>query len=273
MASASKSFIEQQLPTGTTVTQAIGGDRGAMGLRGVAGELGNVSQSDVGSAFDRAVATQGQKLVQRGVDITAIAEQAMEADVTAYGSGNAAQIYFHLYPRKILLRELNNAFPGMVDALVQHEGIWLVVGYADDGTAVAMGKKGRRNLHTGEVEGEDPLLVYAPQSGHGAASVETVWQLKRVMDFPSAGDLWAISTLYPDGTVAALEELVGNHGGVGGEQTDAFIFHPSDLAVPETRQLNRCLPYPQQPSAATTAISGERDTSKLSVHQDGQVGG
>ena len=55
------------------------------------------------------------------------------------------------------------------------------------------------------------------------------------MDFPSAGDLWLISTVYPDGTVAALEELVGSHGGVGGEQTDAFIFHPPDLAVPETR--------------------------------------
>jgi hypothetical protein len=44
-----------------------------------------------------------------------------------------------------------------------------------------------------------------------------------------------ISTVYPDGTVAALEELVGNHGGLGGEQTDAFIFHPADMEVPETR--------------------------------------
>jgi hypothetical protein len=40
--------------------------------------------------------------------------------------------------------------------------------------------------------------------------------------------------LYPDGTVAALEELIGNHGGLGGEQTDAFIFHPDDMEVPET---------------------------------------
>jgi hypothetical protein len=55
------------------------------------------------------------------------------------------------------------------------------------------------------------------------------------MEFPSAGDLWLISTVYEDGTVAALEELIGNHGGVGGEQTDAFIFHPPDLEVPETR--------------------------------------
>ena len=55
------------------------------------------------------------------------------------------------------------------------------------------------------------------------------------MDFPHAGDLMLISTVYPDGTVAALEELIGSHGGIGGEQTDAFIFHPPDLAVPDTR--------------------------------------
>jgi len=33
--------------------------------------------------------------------------------------------------------------------------------------------------------------------------------------------------VFEDGTVAALEELIGNHGGLGGEQTDAFLFiHP-----------------------------------------------
>ena len=57
------------------------------------------------------------------------------------------------------------------------------------------------------------------------------------MDFPHAGDLMVISTVYPDGTVAALEELIGNHGGLGGEQTDAFLFHPPDLVVPPTRNV------------------------------------
>jgi Yip1 domain len=31
-----------------------------------------------------------------------------------------------------------------------------------------------------------------------------------------------------------MEELVGNHGGVGGEQTDAFIFHPKTFSIPAT---------------------------------------
>ena len=86
------------------------------------------------------------------------------------------------------------------------------------------------------------------QAGTAQASLETrIWQLKRVMDFPHAGDLWLISTVYPDGTVAALEELIGNHGGLGGEQTDAFVFHPADMAVTRDAQRHRRLPHPQQP--------------------------
>ena len=134
------------------------------------------------------------------------------------------------------MSELNSVYPQMIDALVQHEGIGMVVGYADDMTAVALGKGGQRNLHTGEVVGVDPVAPYAKAEGPGTGTLETrVWQLQRVMDFPHAGDLWLISTVYPDGTVAALEELIGNHGGLGGEQTDAFIFHPHDMAVGETR--------------------------------------
>jgi len=231
-----KEFIEQQLPAGTTVEQSIGGDTGAVGLQGVAGELANVQSTDASNVLGNAVARQGQKLAAKGAGVQDSAGGGAPAQVLAYGSGNAAQVYFDLYPRKIKLSELAAAYPGMVEALVQHEGIGMVLGYDDDMSVVVLGKHGRRNLDTGEVIGEDPVAVYAPETGRGAATIATrVWQLKRVMDFPSAGDLWLISTLYADGTVAALEELIGSHGGVGGEQTDAFIFHPPDLEVPQTR--------------------------------------
>jgi hypothetical protein len=144
----------------------------------------------------------------------------------------------------------------MVAALVAHEGIGVVAGYLDADTAVVLGKGGRRNLHTGEVTGVDPLLPY------GDVALRA-WQVGRVMDFPHAGDLMVVSTVYPDGTVAALEELIGNHGGMGGEQTDAFIFHPGDMAVPETRNsidvfhiLNarRGLPVPEPSAEAVAAV-------------------
>jgi hypothetical protein len=232
-----KEFIEQLLPQGVTVAQSMGGDTGMTSLTGVSGELANVQQQG-GGATSRAVARQGQKLIEKGAKGTEPAELINAAQVTAYGSGNLAQVYFDLLPRKITLSELNAAYPGMVDALVQHEGIGLVCGYLDDGTPVALSKAGQRNLHSGEVTGEDPLLPYAPADpdAHGHATLDKrVWQVRRVMDFPHAGDLMVISTVYPDGTVAALEELIGNHGGIGGEQTDAFLFHPADIHVPDTR--------------------------------------
>ena len=231
-----KAFIEQHLPQGTTVKQEIGGDTGAAGLQGVAGEFANMQDAQSTNRVNTAVAKQGQKLAQKGAQASEGTDTGAQAAVTAYGSGNAAQVYFDLFPRKITLSELNAAYPGMVEALVQHEGIGMVLGYEDDMTVTVLGKRGRHNLHTGVVVGEDPVAPYAAAAGIAAASIEKrVWQLKRVMEFPSAGDLWVISTLYPDGTVAALEELIGNHGGLGGEQTDAFIFHPADMEVPETR--------------------------------------
>ena len=237
-----KEFIEQQLPQGTTVAQSMGGDTGVISLNAASGELENIQESGVGGAGGRAIARRGQKFLhssaQKREETSGDPGHDQPAQVTAYGSGNLAQVYFDLYPRKINLRELDEAYPGMVDTLVQHEGIGIVCGYEDDGTPVVLGKNGKRNLHTNEVTGEDPLLLYAPfdPDAYGQADIETrVWQVRRVMDFPHAGDLMVISMVYEDGTVAALEELIGNHGGLGGEQTDAFLFHPADMQVTPTR--------------------------------------
>jgi uncharacterized membrane protein YvlD (DUF360 family) len=240
-----KEFIEQHLPSGMIVSQVVGGDTGLGPLTAVGAELGNLQGAGTGGAAGKAVAKQGQRLIDKGTEQRRIDEgegaylvDGAKPQVVAYGSGNLAQVYFDLLPRKILLSELNAAYPGMVDALVGHEGIGMVCGYADDGTPVCLGKGGTRNLHTGEVTGTDPLPMYAPADpkAYGHASLEKrIWQVRRVMDFPHAGDLMVISTVYPDGTVAALEELIGSHGGVGGEQTDAMLFHPGSLVVGDTR--------------------------------------
>ncbi len=147
--------------------------------------------------------------------------------ITVCGSGNLGQIYFDLYPRRIKRNELDEAYPGLVAALAQHEGIGVVVVADEAGVPIALGKNGQRNLHTGQVRGEDPLKMYGDPDLRAA-------QVRRVADFPSVGDIMVLSTVYPDGTVAAMEELIGSHGGMGGEQTDSFLFHPDDMAVPAT---------------------------------------
>jgi hypothetical protein len=49
-----------------------------------------------------------------------------------------------------------------------------------------------------------------------------------------APDLLLISQYDPElGEVAAFEELIGSHGGLGGPQTRPFILHPADWVLDE----------------------------------------
>jgi uncharacterized membrane protein YvlD (DUF360 family) len=151
----------------------------------------------------------------------------MDVAVIACVSGNLANVYFDLHTGKVNQAELNAAHPGLVDTLVSHEGIGLVVAYDEGGAPWVLGKPGARNLQTAQVVEGDPLVQYGDPDFRAK-------QLLRLASFPHAGDLIVISTLYPDGQVAAFEELVGCHGGLGGQQTDSFLFHPGDMEVPPT---------------------------------------
>ena len=221
-------FVKQQLPEGTGAVATGGGDDGTTPVAAMMYELDNMQNSGVGGRISSAVAGSAQRAMKSNLDQQPGSEEVKPAKVTLCYGGNNANIYFDLFPRKITLNELNAAYPGMVDAVVQHEAIGFVVAYEDDGTPVAFGKNGARNLHTGDVVGEDPLEIY------GDVELRS-WQVRRVADFSNSGDLIINSTIYPDGTVAALEEMIGSHGGLGGEQTDAFILHPGDMEIPETR--------------------------------------
>jgi uncharacterized membrane protein YvlD (DUF360 family) len=235
-----KQVIEELMPQGTTVSAQMGGDTGVTAVAALGDELANLQESGVGSAAGRTMAKQGHKWAERAAEEEDAAQgqnggapAGRAAQVVAYGSGNIAQVYFTDFPHKLTVEQVEAAFPNLVDSLVRHEGVGLLVVNEADGTATAIGKGGRRNLHTGQVVGTDPLLPYAKE-GIATADLRAE-QLRRVADFPHAGDLMVNSTLYEDGTVAALEELIGNHGGLGGEQTDAFILHPGAWEVPPTK--------------------------------------
>ncbi len=223
-------FIQQQLPQGTNVAQTEGGDDGMLSVSAMAQELDNVQQQYIGGRFGKSVLRSTQRAVNRGLrsqnEPPAVPTNA-PTNVTVCGSGNLAQVYFDLAARRLTLNELNTAYPKMVDALVHHDGIGIVMAYNEKDEPLVFGKKGARNLATNALTGDDPLTLY------GDANLRAA-QLKRLAEFPHNGDLTIISNFYPDGTVAAMEELVGNHGGIGGEQTDAFIFHPGALQIPPT---------------------------------------
>jgi uncharacterized membrane protein YvlD (DUF360 family) len=219
-------FIDSATRPETTVTDIHAAQPGMGYAAALAAELQSVEQN-VAGRIGQAAMGRARQALQNRLERNAPPPARMDAHVTVCASGNLANVYFSLRGGKIGLNELNAAHPGLIDALVTHPGIGFVVTYADDGTPLALGKGGARDLRTGIVTGSDPLQPYGDP-------VLRSMQLLRLAEFAHAGDLIVNSTLYPDGTLAAFEELVGSHGGLGGEQTDAFLLHPADMFVPAT---------------------------------------
>lgn len=223
-----KEYIESLLPEHINVQATLGGDEGSMSLTAVSAELDNVQKHGERGAVGQKVIDGAKHFIEDTAKQAAEMEIiAQDVNVTMCGSGNIAQVYFDLAPHKLTLDELQAVYPGLVDEMVQHEGVGVIVSYNSEGQPIAMGKSGTRNLHTDEITGEDPMAMFGDPDLRAA-------QMRRIADFPHAGDLIVNSTVFPDGTVAAMEELIGNHGGIGGEQTDAFLFHPANLEVPPT---------------------------------------
>jgi uncharacterized membrane protein YvlD (DUF360 family) len=221
-------FIRQQMQGGASVSGSGGGDDGTIGVAAMMEELQNMQDEKQGGMVANAAIRQGQRIIKSNLSKQDSFQETKPANITLAYGGNGALVYFDLFPRKITLNELNAAYPELVDNIVAHEGIGFVVAYEDDLTPVVFGKRGARNLRTGVVVGEDPLEPY------GDVGLRS-WQLRRLAEFDNCGDLILNSTLFPDGTVAALEELIGNHGGLGGEQTDSYMFHPGDMVISPTR--------------------------------------
>jgi len=146
-------------------------------------------------------------------------------EVVVCSGGNMAHAYFRSIPGRADVGAIEEMHPGCIEALVAHPGVGYVVSHGRGGDPLVVAKGGARNLVTGRVTGSDPLEPY----GH---TVVAARQLLRLARYPHSGDLIINSTLFPDGTVAAFEELIGCHGGLGGQQTDAFVLHPAGMRVP-----------------------------------------
>ncbi len=137
-------------------------------------------------------------------------------------SGNLALLYLTRYRERLDRAGIEQAYPGLVEGLAAHPGIGLVVVDSDEGP-VAFGGQGRHRLRDGRVAGVDPLLPY----GRHARG-----DLLRHQETANVGDLVLISAVDAvTSEVAAFEELVGSHGGLGGWQTEAMLVHPSHWPV------------------------------------------
>jgi len=142
-------------------------------------------------------------------------------------SGNLAAVYFTERPGRLTYEDLAELHPGLVEALATHPGIGLVLVRSRERGGLVFGRDGVHGLDDGRIDGRDPLPPY------GATTAES---LRRVDRFTTCGDLMLISMYDPvTAEVAAFEELVGSHGGLGGPQTEAFLLYPADLSPPPGR--------------------------------------
>ncbi|UCF60312.1 MAG: phage holin family protein [Anaerolineaceae bacterium] len=145
------------------------------------------------------------------------------AEVMVLASGNLGLIYFTDWDERMNLEQINEAFPNVIEGLAQHEGIGFILVHSEEHGPLAIGAKGVHHLETGKVEGEDPLTHFGPNAA---------MHLKRTSSFPHVADIMVNSFYDPEtDEVAAFEELVGSHGGMGGDQTLPFVMFPATWEI------------------------------------------
>ena len=141
-------------------------------------------------------------------------------DVVVAASGNLGLVYFNAMEVRMTIEDIETHQPGLVDALANHPGIGLLLLRSATHGAIAVGRNGINYLDEERVEGSDPVAPFGPHAGTS---------LVREDRMEHAPDILAISLLDPEfDEVAAFEELIGSHGGLGGMQTQPILLHPSD---------------------------------------------
>src|SRR3954470_16129380 len=145
-------------------------------------------------------------------------------EIVAMASGCLGLVSFPRESGRLTLEDIEARYPGVVPALRDHPGVGFVLMRSQAHGALAIGAKGINYLDAERIEGEDPLAPYGPNAAR---------HVRRTDGFEHCADIMVNSTYWADvDEVAAFEELVGSHGGMGGTQSFPFVLHPADLRLP-----------------------------------------
>jgi hypothetical protein len=142
------------------------------------------------------------------------------ASVVVLASGNLGLVYSTESDERATLEEIEALYPGLLDGMAGHEGIGFLMVRSGEQGAVVIGQGGRYYLEDDRVEGENPLAGFGPHAAD---------HLRRTDSFPDAPDVLFNSFCRAEkNEVAAFEELIGSHGGLGGYQSEAFVLYPAE---------------------------------------------
>ncbi len=185
--------------------------------------------------YDRITGRAARRILRRRtregyVELGDRKRESTHGDVVVCSSGNLGLIYFTNLADRLTLEALVADHPGLIEGLVDHDGVGFVMVRSALHGPVAMGRGGVHYLRGRRVEGSDPLADYGPLAAA---------QLARLDAFPHCGDVVVNGRYHPNaGHVESFEEMVGAHGGLGGAQTHGFLMHPSQWAVPDEEIAN-----------------------------------
>jgi Type I phosphodiesterase / nucleotide pyrophosphatase len=146
-------------------------------------------------------------------------------ELSVMASGCLGLISFPREPGRVTLERIEALYPDLLPTLLSHPGIGFLLVRSRVHGALVMGAGGVNHLDAERVDGEDPLAPYGPNAAR---------HVKRTDGYPHCPDIVVNSTYWEDtDEVAAFEELVGSHGGMGGTQSYPFLLHPVELEAPE----------------------------------------
>ena len=151
-------------------------------------------------------------------------KKAKNSELIVLGSGNLGLIYLTQWKERLNYEEIVMLFPDLIPGLVKHSGIGFILVNSIANGGMVIGQNGIYYLDSDRVVGENPL------KGFGKNAPK---HLKRQNSFKNMPDIM-VNSFYDEkhNEVCAFEELIGSHGGLGGDQTRPFILYPSQWQDP-----------------------------------------
>ncbi len=176
-------------------------------------------------------------------------------DIAVVGSGNLGLVYFTGNDHRLTLEELEAHAPEP-----GRDASRRIPGWLDGARPLGVARRRRHRCRGARYLDDGPGRR---RGSDGSRSARTrCMSLRREDAMEHAPDLLLISQYDPElGEVAAFEELIGSHGGLGGFQTEPFILHPTDWELDEEVPLGRAGHLPEHPALAR-ARSGSSSGSR-----------
>ncbi|MGW7463407.1 phage holin family protein [Streptomyces xantholiticus] len=146
------------------------------------------------------------------------------SDPIVLSSGNLALISFPDVAHRMSYEEIRRRHPALLGTLANHPGIGFLLVRSEEHGSVVLAADGAEVPVDALKDDDGPLAGFGP----GAADA-----VRRTDSFPHVADIMVNSMHDPrTGVVHAFEEQIGSHGGLGGEQSQAFLLSPFEASPP-----------------------------------------